>query len=84
MLLIVLYFRFYIYFFWFNKELDAFPYPIIDDEQRSLAVKLNMLDRDEIGAAGVPLTCRAVFVVDPAKKLRLSLLYPASTGRNFE
>lgn len=63
---------------------DLFPYPIIDDEQRKLAVKLNMLDKDEIGKAGVPLTCRAVFVVDSNKKLRCSLLYPATTGRNFE
>lgn len=64
--------------------MEEFPYPIIDDEQRTLAVQLNMLDRDEVNAAGIPLTCRAVFVVDPVKKLRLSLLYPASTGRNFE
>ncbi|XP_053683162.1 peroxiredoxin-6 [Sabethes cyaneus] len=64
-------------------KLDDFNYPIIDDEKRELAVKLNMLDKDEIGAAGLPLTCRAVFVVDHSKKLRLSLLYPATTGRNF-
>uniref|UniRef100_A0A1Q3FC68 1-Cys peroxiredoxin n=1 Tax=Culex tarsalis TaxID=7177 RepID=A0A1Q3FC68_CULTA len=64
-------------------KLAEFSYPIIDDEDRSLAVKLNMLDKDEIGSAGLPLTCRAVFVIDPSKKLRLSLLYPATTGRNF-
>ncbi|XP_053677590.1 peroxiredoxin-6 [Anopheles nili] len=62
---------------------DVFPFPIIDDSKRELAVQLNMLDRDEIGAAGLPLTCRAVFVIDTAKKLRLSILYPATTGRNF-
>lgn len=61
-----------------------FPYPIIDDESRELAVKLNMLDKDEIGKAGLPLTCRAVFIVDSKKKLRTSILYPASTGRNFD
>lgn len=61
-----------------------FPYPIIDDADRSLAIKLNMLDRDEVNAQGVVLTCRAVFVIDPKKKLRLSILYPASSGRNFE
>ena len=61
-----------------------FPYPIIDDESRALAVKFNMLDKDEIGAAGLPLTCRAVFVIDPQKRFRLSILYPASTGRNFD
>lgn len=64
-------------------KVDSFDYPIIDDEKRELAVKLNMLDKDEIGSAGVPLTCRAVFVVDHNRKLRLSLLYPATTGRNF-
>lgn len=63
---------------------DTFPYPIIDDEKRELAVKLNMLDKDEIGKAGQPLTCRAVFIIDHTNKLRASLLYPASSGRNFE
>jgi peroxiredoxin 6 len=61
-----------------------FPYPIIDDSKRELAVKLNMLDKAEIGASGLPLTCRAVFVVDPKKRFRLSILYPASTGRDFD
>lgn len=61
-----------------------FPYPIIDDASRELAIKFNMLDKDEIGAAGLPLTCRAVFLVDSYKKLRLSVLYPATTGRNFD
>uniref|UniRef100_U5ET43 1-Cys peroxiredoxin n=1 Tax=Corethrella appendiculata TaxID=1370023 RepID=U5ET43_9DIPT len=68
-----------------NLQSDMeFPYPIIDDEKRELAVKLNMLDQNEIGAHGLPLTCRAVFLIDPNKKLRLSLLYPATTGRNFD
>lgn len=66
------------------SESDQFPYPIIDDEKRELAVKLNMLDKDEIGSNGLTLTCRAVFIIDHMKKLRLSILYPASTGRNFE
>lgn len=63
---------------------DIFPFPIIDDESRELAVKLNMLDKDEIGSKGLPLTCRAVFIIDASKKLRASLLYPASSGRNFD
>lgn len=65
-------------------KLNSFDYPIIADEKRELAVQLNMLDKDEIGKDGIPLTCRAVFIVDSKKKLRLSILYPASTGRNFE
>ena len=29
------------------------------------------------------LTVRSVFIIDPARKIRLMLTYPASTGRNF-
>ncbi len=61
----------------------AFPFPIISDERRVLANLLGMLDPAEVDAKGIPLTARAVFIIDPSKKLRLSLLYPASTGRNF-
>jgi 1-Cys peroxiredoxin 6 len=68
----------------YNNLEGDFPFPIIDDESRELAVKLNMLDKDEIGSKGLPLTCRAVFIIDGNKKLRASLLYPASSGRNFE
>jgi alkyl hydroperoxide reductase subunit AhpC len=31
---------------------------------------------------GIAFTIRSVFVIDPAKKIRLSMSYPASTGRN--
>lgn len=60
-----------------------FPYHIIADEKRELAVKLGMVDPDEKDGAGMPLTCRAVFIIGPDKKLKLSILYPATTGRNF-
>ncbi|ALC40005.1 Prx6005 [Drosophila busckii] len=65
-------------------NLSSFDYPIIADDKRELALKLNMLDKAELNAAGIPLTCRAVFIVDDMKKLRLSILYPATTGRNFD
>lgn len=65
-------------------ELQSFDYPIIADNKRELALKFNMLDKDELNTEGIPLTCRAVFVIDDKKKLRLSILYPATTGRNFE
>jgi alkyl hydroperoxide reductase subunit AhpC len=35
-------------------------------------------------ATGSTLTVRSVFIIDSNKKLRLSLTYPASTGRNFD
>jgi len=31
---------------------------------------------------GIAFTIRSVFVIDPAKKVRLTMMYPASTGRN--
>lgn len=37
-----------------------FPFPIIADDKRELAVKLGMLDPDEVNAQGIVLTCRAV------------------------
>lgn len=61
-----------------------FPYPIIADEERKLAVLLNMLDPNEVDSEGIPLPARAVFIIDPNKKMRLSILYPATTGRNFK
>lgn len=35
-------------------------------------------------ATGMPLTVRSLFMIDPAKKIRLILSYPAAVGRNFE
>ena len=58
-------------------------YPIIADPTRDLAVKLGMLDPVAKDAAGLPLAARAVFVIGPDNKLKLSILYPATTGRNF-
>lgn len=39
-------------------------------------------DLDNIAEKGIPFTIRSVFIIDPAKKIRLMMLYPASTGRN--
>ena len=35
-------------------------------------------------STGNTLTVRSVFVIDPNKKIRLTITYPASTGRNFD
>jgi len=63
---------------------STFPYPIIDDTDRSLATLLGMIDPDEKDSTGMPLTARACFIIGPDKKLKLSILYPATTGRNFD
>merc|ERR1712086_766397 len=62
---------------------DDVPYPIISDPDRSLAVKFGMIDPDEKDNQGLPMTCRAVLIIGADKKLKLQILYPATTGRNF-
>ncbi|KAM9378937.1 peroxiredoxin-6 [Phaethornis superciliosus] len=67
-----------------EQPTEKLPFPIIADANRELAVKLGMLDPDEQGKDGMPLTARVVFIFGPDKKLKLSILYPATTGRNFD
>ena len=47
-----------------KTDLMDFPYPIIADQGRELAVKLGMVDPDEKDSKGMPLTCRAVSVLN--------------------
>lgn len=61
-----------------------FTYPIIADADRKVAFLYDMCsesDFQNIGKGMVP-TVRSVFIIDPAKKVRLIMTYPASTGRN--
>ncbi|KAK9827411.1 hypothetical protein WJX74_000340 [Apatococcus lobatus] len=59
-------------------------YPIIADPTRQIATSFGMLDPDELDAEGAPMACRGVFIFSPDKRLKLSILYPATTGRNFQ
>uniref|UniRef100_A0A1B6DVH4 1-Cys peroxiredoxin n=2 Tax=Clastoptera arizonana TaxID=38151 RepID=A0A1B6DVH4_9HEMI len=61
-----------------------FPYPIISDETRELAILLDMLDEENKNNPDTAMTVRALYIISPDKKLRLSMLYPASTGRNVD
>ena len=54
-------------------------YPILADGDRKVSDLYDMIHPN----ANNTLTVRSVFVIDPQKKLRLVLTYPASTGRNF-
>ena len=55
-------------------------FPILADSDRKVANLYGMIHPD----ANDTLTVRSVFVIDPQKKIRLTLTYPASTGRNFD
>ena len=55
-------------------------FPMIGDADRRIAGLYDMLDAD----AGDTMTVRNVFIVGPDKKVKLTLTYPASTGRNFD
>ncbi|XP_049831156.1 peroxiredoxin-6-like isoform X2 [Schistocerca gregaria] len=69
----------------FARNLPAeFPYPIIADETRELAVALDMLDESERTAEGEPVSVRAVLIIAPDRRLRLSMYYPNTTGRNVD
>jgi alkyl hydroperoxide reductase subunit AhpC len=57
----------------------ALNFPLLGDADRSVANLYGMLHPN----AGDTFTVRSVFVIDPNKKLRLTLTYPAPTGRNF-
>ncbi|KAL9102537.1 MAG: hypothetical protein Q9163_002316 [Psora crenata] len=60
-------------------------FPIIADADRKIAWTYDMVDAQDItnkDEKGIAFTIRSVFVIDPAKKIRLTMMYPASTGRN--
>ncbi len=54
-------------------------FPMIGDPESYVANLFGMIHPN----ASNTFTVRSVFIIDPAKKLRLTITYPASTGRNF-
>ena len=61
-----------------------FPYPIVADPDRSLAVQLGMIDEEGKDDPANAMTIRALYVISPDHRLRLSMHYPTSTGRNVD
>jgi thioredoxin-dependent peroxiredoxin len=57
-------------------------YPILADGDQKVSKLYGMIHPNS--STGNTLTVRSVFIIDPHKKLRLTLTYPASTGRNFD
>jgi len=54
-------------------------FPIIADSDREVATLYDMIHPNQ----DATFTVRSVFLIDPSKKVRLTLTYPPSTGRNF-
>ena len=59
---------------------NAVNFPIIGDADRKVAQLYDMIHPGE----GDTSTVRSVFIIDPNKKIRMTLTYPKSAGRNFD
>jgi alkyl hydroperoxide reductase subunit AhpC len=55
-------------------------FPILADADRKVSTLYDMIHPE----ASDTFTVRSVFVIDPQKKIRLTITYPAATGRNFD
>ena len=67
----------------------AVHYPMIGDDDLTVAKLYNMLPAEEAGTAegrtaATNATVRSVFIIGPDKKIKLMLTYPMTTGRNFD
>ena len=58
----------------------ALNFPLIADADRAISLVYDMIHPE----ADATATVRSVFVVGPDKKVKLTLTYPPSTGRNFD
>ena len=58
----------------------ALNFPLIADADRAISVMYDMIHPE----ADATATVRSVFIVGPDKKVKLTLTYPPSTGRNFD
>lgn len=47
-----------------------------------MVTRIDQQDATNVDSKGIAFTIRSVFIIDPAKKIRLIMSYPASTGRN--
>jgi alkyl hydroperoxide reductase subunit AhpC len=63
-----------------ETQATAVGFPILADADRSVSTLYDMIHPN----ANDTLTVRSLFIIDPQKKVRLSITYPASTGRNFD
>jgi alkyl hydroperoxide reductase subunit AhpC len=59
---------------------SAVNFPMISDADKKVSTLYGMIHPE----ADAAVTVRTVFVIDPNKKIRLMMVYPPSTGRNFD
>ncbi|KAH9180033.1 1-Cys peroxiredoxin [Lactarius sanguifluus] len=57
---------------------------LLTDPIATLYDMLDYQDATNVDKKGLPLTVRTVFVIDPKKTIRLTISYPAASGRNFD
>lgn len=64
------------------KDVGGVPlnFPIIADPDRTVSMAYDMIHPGEDDSS----TVRSVFIIDPTNKVRLTLTYPKSVGRNFD
>ena len=63
-----------------ETQQTAMNFPIIADPDRKVASLYDMIHPN----ANDKMTVRSVFIIGPDKKIKLTITYPASTGRNFD
>ncbi len=63
-----------------TSQKTSLGFPIVADTDKSIAQAYGMIHPGESTTAAV----RSVFIIDPNKKIRLTLTYPMNIGRNFD
>lgn len=63
-----------------DTQNTTLEFPIVGDADRKIAQLYGMIHPGESSTAAV----RSVFIIDPDKKIRLTMTYPMSVGRNFD
>ena len=68
-----------------TKDIEAYAkatvkFPLLADPNGDIARSLGLLDKDSADT----LTVRGVFIVSPNRKIRATICYPTSAGRNFD
>lgn len=63
-----------------DTQNTSLTFPIVADADLSIAKLYDMIHPDQSETAAV----RSVYIIDPAKKIRLMMTYPMSVGRNFD